>query len=485
MNYIPARPDWEHQTVAKARMRDKTAFALFMEMGTGKTKTIIDEFCELYQRAKIDTVIVVAKKGTYMNWSRTELPMQIQQELWDNEVVCRVWFQGGGNPRQRQDMYQLLQEGPWLRILTINTEAFSSSEKALAFCEHLLSKSERGAYVVLDESTSIRSPTSKRTKGLIQLAHHRNVLYRRIMTGLPNPRAPLDLFPQAEFLQKGLLGQSFFAFRARYAILKENRWGGRKVVTVEGYKNVEELAERIKPWSYRVLKKDCLDIPDKVYTTLDVELTDEQERLYKEMKKYAIAAIGEGTVSASIVVTQLLRLQQIVCGHVPDDYGNLQDVESNRIEALMDLLDETEGKVVIWSRFRPDVTKICQALQERFPEDAVAQFHGGNTNTRHLESEAFQKDPSVRFMVATYAGGHGNTWTAAHTCVYYSNDFDLELRLQSEDRLHRGGQRNVVTYVDMIARGTVDELILKALRDKIDLSAQVTGDEVRKWLSDV
>lgn len=486
MSYLPALPDWEHQTTAKKRMHLQPYFALFMEMGTGKTKTIIDEFCEYFEDGIVDTVVIIAKKGTYMNWVRTEIALHMPQRIYDQSVI-RVWHQGGGNTEQRRQLHELLQVGPWLRVLIINTEAFSVGDKAERFTAEFLRGATVGAYFALDESTSARNHTSKRTQSLTRVAHHERVRFRRIMTGLPNPRAPLDLFAQAEILRRGLLGQSFFAFRARYAILRDMKFGGRKVTVVDGYRNTEELADRIKPWSYRVLKKDCLDIPDKVYTSVDVELTDEQHRIYGELRRYALSEIGEGVVSTTSVITQLLRLQQIVCGHVPNDLGERQEVPTRRIEALMDVVEEAleerpDRKFVIWTRFRPDVERIVAALSEKYPALEIAQFHGGNAKTRHLDSERFQKDPRCQFMVATYAGGHGNTWTASDFCIYYSNDFDLELRLQSEDRLHRGGQKNVVTYVDLVARGTVDEKIIDALRKKIVLAASITGDEARAWL---
>lgn len=484
MTYTPVLPDWAHQTEAKRRSAHKQFFALFMEMGTGKTKVIVDEFCQYWDERIIDTVVIIARKGTYMNWPRNELPLHIPQRIMDESVI-RTWYAGGGNTEQRRQLHELLVPGPWLRILVINTEAFSVGDKALRFTQEFMALSNNGVYLVVDESTSIRHHGSKRTKNIQELARHENVNFRRIMTGLPNPRAPLDLFSQADFLQPGILGPSYFAFRARYCVLREQRFGGRKVIMVDGYRNTDELAERIKPWSYRVLKEDCLDIPPKVYTSVDVDLTEEQLRIYSEIRKNALAMIGEGgdMVSATSVITQILRLQQVVCGHVPSDYGEMMDVPTNRIEALLDVLEETSGKAIIWSRFRPDVTKIVAALKERFPESKVAEFHGGNADTRHLDSDRFQNDPETRWMVATYAGGHGNTWTAASTTVYYSNDFDLEKRMQSEDRAHRGGQKKTVTYVDLVARGTVDEKIIESLRKKIDLAAQVTGDRAREWLA--
>lgn len=488
--HSPVLPGWWHQTQVADIMLGRAFYALFMEMGTGKTKVIIDDFCELWLQGKVDTVVIFAKKGTYMNWLLNELPTHMPQSVWDAAVV-RVWRAGGGNVGQQRELMELMQRGPWLRILIINTESYSSGDKARKFVEKMIEGGR--VYLTLDECTDIKNPESKKTKNLLDLAHRPEILYRRIMSGLPNPKSPTDLYSQGDFLSPGLLGESWYAFRARYCLLKDLPMGPvnpktgqrRKVTKITGYKNTDDLAERIKPWSFRVLKKDCLDIPEKVYRRHPVEMTHEQERLYSEMKSFALAELsGGGVVSSVNAITQMLRLQQMLCGHVKNDDGDLVEVPTNRIDALADVLEDLDSgrKAIIWTKYRHDVDQIVRMLGERFPEDRIAQFHGGNERTRHLDSQAFQNDPSTRWMVATYAGGHGNTWTAATLVVYYSNDFDLEKRMQSEDRAHRGGQRNVVTYVDLYVPGTIDERVVEALRNKIDLSTAVLGDGYKKWL---
>lgn len=480
MNYIPTHQPWEHQDEAGRRAWLQAFFAYLMEMGTGKTKVVIDEMLKLYVEMLLQCGLIIAPKGVYMNWVRGELPEHVPEYLRDMVDVV-AWHSGGGNKAQQREVERILEPSDKLRLLVMNTEAFSTGKLALSVAQTFLNSGV--SYCALDESTAIKSPTAQRSKNIIATGRYAN--YRRIMSGMPVPRGPLDLWSQAEFLSPGLLGNSWWVHRQRYAVLKDQRFGGRKITTVVGYKNIPELTTRIQPWSFRVTKEQCLSLPPKVYTKRVVELTDEQQRLYSELKEYAIAELesGGGVVSTTSVITQILRLQQLVCGHITDDLGVVQDVPTNRISTLVEVCQEAAGKVIVWSKFRPDIPKIVAALDEEFGAGCCAQFHGGNSETRHLDAERFMRDERCRFMVASYAGGHGNTWVVADTVVYYSNDYDLEKRAQSEDRAHRSGQTSDrVLYVDLVAEGTVDEPIIKALREKINLAAAITGDGYREWL---
>lgn len=481
MTYSPALPPWAHQTRAIDLSRDKDYFAFLMEMGTGKTKVVIDEFCRMYEEGLVDTVIVLAPKGVYMNWARGELPTHVPERI-KSEMSVGVWQSGGGNSANQDILRRLREPSPGLRVLLMNVEALSTGGKARDYAEQYLLSGWPKTYGALDESTYIKNHTANRTKTVIQLGD--SMHYRRIMSGLPVPRGPLDMWSQAEFLKPGLLGASFFGFQARYAVMERKNFGSRRVNVVVGYRNVDELTTRVAPWSFRVTKEECLDLPPKVYTAREVELTDEQVRLYSELRDFSVSILQDGgVISSTSVITQIVKLQQLVCGHVKNVEGVLLPVPTNRIDVLMEVLGETDSKVVIWSRFRHDISAIAERIDQEYGEGTSAQFHGGNSDSRHLEAERFMSDPACRFMVASYAGGHGNTWTVADTVVYYSNDYDLEHRAQSEDRTHRGGQTaERVTYIDLIARGTVDEKIVKALRAKINLAAQITGDNYREWL---
>jgi SNF2 family DNA or RNA helicase len=255
---------------------------------------------------------------------------------------------------------------------------------------------------------------------------------------------------------------------------------------IVGYQNLEELNGLIEKFSYRVRKEECLDLPDKVYTKRSVELTPDQRKLYDQMKRNAIAVIeGEGIVSAPTVLTQLLRLQQVCSGFVKLEDGRVITCPSNKLNELMSLLDETDGKVIIWGNFTHDIISIGEALSKQYGPQSVELFYGATpAQERQLIVERFQ-DPNhpLRFFVGQpRTGGYGLTLTEAKTVIYYSNGYDLEVRLQSEDRAHRIGQTNKVTYIDIVAEQTSDEKIIRALRSKIDISTRVLAEGYREWI---
>ncbi len=270
--------------------------------------------------------------------------------------------------------------------------------------------------------------------------------------------------------------------------------GPRSFKKVTGYQRVEELSKKVASFSFRVTKEECLDLPEKIYTSRDVELGAEQSRAYASMKQLAMVELQEGGISsASIALTQLLRLHQIVCGHLKMDDGVITAFPNNRVKALMEILAETSGKVIIWANYVEDIRAIVRAISEEQDGDgqllygpkSVVEFWGDiDPKTRKENNDAFQDPKSgVRFFVGNQAtGGMGIDLFAANTVVYYSNSYKLDDRIQSEDRAHRIGQRKPVTYVDLIARGTVDEKIIQALRNKMNIAQQITGDNYRDWL---
>jgi SNF2 family DNA or RNA helicase len=179
-----------------------------------------------------------------------------------------------------------------------------------------------------------------------------------------------------------------------------------------------------------------------------------------------------------------MRLQQITCGHFKADDGTTQPIKNNRITELMNVLDEIEGKVVIWAHFQYDITSIIKAIVEEYGPGTVVDYYGLTPqDERQKNIDAFQKDPKVRFMIGTpQTAGYGITLTAASTMIYYSNGYDLEKRLQSQDRIHRIGQSKPVTYIDIIAEDTVDQRIVKALRNKVNIASKIMGEPLTSWI---
>ena len=474
MNYKFKSKPFAHQSKALEMSWDKEVFAYFMEMGTGKSKVLIDNIAILYNAGKINGALIIAPKGVYKNWFDSEIPNHLPDYV---EKKMGLWK----TDPNAKDLKPLFSTGAELHILIMNVEAFST-KKGVDFAKKFLSCHK--TIIGIDESTTIKNPMAKRTRAIIELGL--KCKFKRILTGSPVTKSPLDLFSQCYFLSPFLLGhESFYTFKTRYAITKQVNVSGRMIQLVVGYRNLPELSEKVKPFSYRVLKDDCLDLPKKTYMKRIVQLTDEQKRLYKTMKEKAIAFLNGKMVSTAAVITQLMRLHQITCGHFKSDDGDVQDVKSNRLNELMDVLEEVEGKAVIWAHYRYDIEKIVEAITKQYGENSVVTYYGDtSTEDRQLAIKKIQ-DPNspVRFIVGTpQTGGYGITLTGASTMIYYSNGYDLEKRQQSEARIDRIGQEKPMTYIDIIAEGTVDDKIVQSLRKKVNIATEIMGEKLKDWI---
>ena len=476
MNYKFKTKPYKHQLTALEKSWNKDNFAYFMEMGTGKTKVLIDNLAMLYDKGRVDGALIVAPKGVIGTWYNQELPTHLPNHI---ESVSVLW-QPNINKKQKEKLDTLFETGEDLHILIMNVEAFST-EKGTEFAKKFLRSHK--SLVAIDESTTIKNPKAKRTKNITDLSHLAK--YRRIMTGSPVTKNPLDLYSQCEFLHPYLLDfTSYYAFRNRYAEMKTLHMHGRQIQIVSNFKNLGELSDTLKNFSYRVLKEDCLDLPDKIYIKRNISLTTEQQKVYKSMKEKALAILNGKQVTSVSVLTQLMRLHQITCGHFVADDGSVQEVKSNRLNELMDVLEEIEGKAIIWAHYQHDIKKIIKSIEKVHGPGSVVDYYGLTAQEhRQPNIKKFQEDDKCRFLVGTpQTGGYGITLTQANTVVYYSNGYDLEKRLQSEDRAHRIGQKKSVTYVDIMAEETVDEKIVKALRKKINIASEVLGEDLRDWI---
>jgi SNF2 family DNA or RNA helicase len=476
-NYRFKTKPYEHQLIALEKSWDKEEYAYFMEMGTGKSKVLIDNIAILYDKGKINGVLIVAPKGVYKNWYSSEIPTHLASHVQYKSVL---WTASISKTKQ-EELNSLFKSDFNLHVLVMNVEAFST-KKGLQFALKFLNSHK--TLMAVDESTTIKTPSAKRTKSILALS--KSAVYRRILTGSPITKSPLDLYTQCGFLNDELLGfSSYYAFRSRYAHMVERNFGGRRVQIVKNYQRLDELSKLIEPFSYRVLKEDCLDLPDKIYIRREIELTDEQLKLYTTMKQMALATLNGKMLTAPNVLTQLMRLHQITCGHFKSDDGKIQELKNNRLEELMSILEETEGKAIIWANYIYDIERISAAIKKEYGDDSVVEYYGAiHTDERQKNIERFQDPRSTfRFFIGNpQTGGYGITLTAANTVIYYSNGYDLEKRLQSEDRAHRIGQKKSVTYIDLIAEKTIDEKIVKALRKKIDIASQIMGEELKDWI---
>ena len=476
MNYKFKTKPYTHQITALEKSWNKETYDYFMEMGTGKTKVLIDNLAMLYDKGKVDGALIIAPKGVINTWYEQELPTHLPQHI---ENVTVLW-QPNINKKQQEKLETLFKVETALHILIMNVEAFSTDKGRLFAGKFLRS---HNAMMAIDESTTIKNPSAKRTKNIVALS--KEAKYRRIMTGSPVTKNPLDLYSQCEFLDPYLLDfSSYYAFRNRYAEMKTMHAHGRSIQVVDKFKNLSELSDTIKTFSYRVLKEDCLDLPDKIFIKRQIQLTPDQFKLYAQMKEQALAILQGKVSSTKNSLTQLMRLQQITCGHFTDDNGVTQAIQNNRINELMTVLEDVEGKAIIWAHYQYDINKIIEAINDEYGPGSFVDYYGLTPKEeRQPNIKRFQDDPKCRFFIGTPStGGYGITLTAANTVIYYSNGYDLEKRLQSEDRAHRMGQKKPVTYVDINAEDTVDEKIVKALRKKINIASEVLGEKLKSWI---
>ena len=477
MNYKFKTKPYEHQLDALKASWDKENFAYFMEMGTGKSKVLLDNAAMLYDKGLINGLLLIAPKGVYKNWYDSEIPTHLVDHI-EKKVV--LWKTSDKSSKQKKILNTLFETGTDFHILIMNVESFSSGN-GTEFAYKFLSCHK--SMIAIDESTTIKTPTSNRTKNIFSLREHAK--YRRILTGSPVTKSPLDLFSQCAFLDPWLLNHdSYWTFKSRYAITKKIEVQGRRVEIVVGYRNLGELSDIIKPFSKRVLKEDCLDLPDKTYVKHYVELTPEQKKVYQQMKQEAIAFLDGKMQSSATVMTQLMRLHQITCGHFTADDGTIKDLPCSRLGELMNILENIEGKTIIWSHYTHDVRRIIAEIKKVYGEESVVDYYGAtNTDARSLNIKKFQTDDKCRFFVGTtHTGGYGITLTAGSNMIYFSNGYDLEKRQQSEARIDRIGQTRKMTYIDIMAQDTIDERIVKALRTKVNIANAIMKEDYKEWI---
>ena len=478
MNYKFKTKPYGHQLDALEASWNKEVFAYFMEMGTGKSKVLLDNAAILYDKGEINALLLIAPKGVYKNWYDSEIPTHLPDHV-DTNIV--LWKTSDKSKKQQLLLNTLFKPGSHLNILIMNVESFSSGNGSDFAYKFLASHPK--SMVAIDEATTIKTPTSNRTKNILSLSKH--CKYRRILTGSPVTKSPLDLYSQCQFLDPWLLDQqSYYTFKARYSICKKIQVNGRQVEIVVGYRNLGELSEKIKSFSKRILKEDCLDLPEKSYVKHYVELTKEQQKVYQQMKKEAIAFLDGKMQSSATVMTQLMRLHQITCGHFTSDDGTIKDLPCQRLNELMDILEKIEGKTIIWSHYTHDVKRIIKEIKRVYGDDSVVDYYGAtDTDARSANIKKFQTDDKCRFFVGTtHTGGYGITLTAGSNMIYFSNGYDLEKRQQSEARIDRIGQTKKMTYIDIMTQDTVDERIVKALRNKVNIANTIMDEGFKEWI---
>ena len=472
--HAPIAPDmeFEYKTTPRAHQercfiisRDKVAFGIFAEMGCGKTKIVLDTAAYLYSKGEIDCMIVFAPNGVHRNWVSNEIPAHLPD--W---TKAKAVYWSSSKAKQKRLFNESLTYREGLLILAYNIEYLSLGAKALEGLTTILR--ERKVLLVIDESTRIKSPSSNRSLSAIKLAPLAR--YRRIMSGAPVTNGLENLFMQFKFLDPDILGfSSFYTFRNRYCIVRQVSRDNPHAVEIVGYQNIEEFQKRIDGHSFRVEKKDCLDLPPKIYLEREVPMTDDQRKMYDTLREDLMVDLGNGTVvDGNSAITRILKLQQILCGFIIDENKNRLPVPSRRMDAVEEILDEIgDRKVIIWSRFIYNIEQLIEMCRKK-GIGAVAYYGAVKDDAREEAVNSFQNDPACQVFIGQQrSGGIGLTLTAATTVVYFSNTFDAEERWQSEDRAHRIGQTASVTYIDLVCSGTVDKKIARALKEKKDIAA--------------
>ena len=469
---------FEHQKEATQRLSDNpTRYALGMDQGTGKTWCLMADAEKQFKEGRISGLLVIAPKGVHVNWVRREIPFHM-------EVPTRAgfWLSGAGVKHKRQiEAVVFAKDRPQeLAVLAVNVDAVNT-KAGRELCERFLRQYR--CMMVVDESQRIKSPTAKRTKAMIALGEL--AVSRRIASGTLVANSPLDLFSQYEFLESGLLGTtSFRAFTAEYAellppgnplvetIRQRSRMRGTPQVIARNehgaprFKNLEKLHNILLPFTFRVLKDECLDLPDKIYTTHSFELSPAQRRTYNHIKEEMRFEREDGEIDTFTALTLINKLRQVTSGFIMVDGIAAALTESGpRLSALKDILQDLDGQMIVWASFREEIKQ----LEELFSSmDIPAVTYFGDTSDKDRESaiDDFQAGDARVFIGNPAAAGTGLTLTAAKTVIYYSNSYSLEQRLQSEDRAHRIGVKHPVLYIDLVGRETIDEPIARALQTK-------------------
>ena len=428
---------WEHQIDAMKKANLGKGFAYFMEQGTGKTKTVIDEAQVMASQAEINSVTIICPKSLMGTWKDEIIThcVDYQITLWKDKIVY-----GEGN----------------LRFSIINIDAIKT-EKGFCFAYN---RTGNKSMLIIDESTSIKNFKAKRTQYALRIA--KEAKFKRILTGTPITKNPLDLYSQMLFLDPWFwAGSSFYAFRNRYAVL-----GGYMGKEVIGFKDLDRLQSQIDPYCFRVKKEQCLDLPPKLYSSRYLELSKDQKSKYKELKKdLGKITLNEetGNIYNKTMVT-LGKMHQLVG-------GNLEEIQydCNKIEECVNILLEGSGKTLIWCKYINEIKRLKDTLEDNNLK--VGTYHGSVPLKQREQNKLDFNTGDMDVLILQYAcGGVGLTLNAASTVIFYSNDYSYADRIQAEDRCHRGGQTKSVNYIDLICKGTIDLKILNIIKSKKSLS---------------
>lgn len=478
-------PNYRHQQDEWDRHRDDDARALLWQMRTGKTKATLDLACYRRQKGDIQAVLVIAPNGVHVNWVRRQLP----QHMWETvPYVAHAWQASESHkPEHAASLERVLScRGEALAVLAVNSESIIH-DKPAKIIARFLRRHQGKCMLVVDESHDFRSPGSKRTKRARSLKRYCKV--RRILTGTAVSNSPLAAYSQFELLDDHALGfENFADFEGHFAYyVQECTKGGRSYERLDHYRNLDDLQGRMARWASVVLREDVDDMPDLVMDERTVVLPEAQMKAYRTLLKEMILELEDGgEVEAIDGGARLVKLQQMLGGFVVDVDGQVRELvsddENPRLQAMLDEVRSSDGKAIVWCKYREDIRRVVRALAAEGIR--CVEYHGAvhSQAKRQQAIDDFNNDPSVRVFVGQpKAGGQGLDLSAADLILWYSHTFDLIERDQANERATQIGGKTV-TIKDFVTPGTVDEYILANLGEKRSVSESLAGRGLRDRL---
>lgn len=482
-------PAFNHQAEDHAEFGHMDGYARFWEQGVGKTRPTIDDMAEALRQDRVDASLVLAPNGVHSNWVRKEWSVHTPLDVRDRVRLFEYQSDKASTKKFQNELKSVLYGNrvPWVAMSydSLMTKA------GLKVAQFLLKRKK--CFLTADEAHRIKEPSAKRTKRVLAAAKWAKM--RRALTGTPVANSPFDVYTIMKFLDENFWLpynlSTFTTFKAQFGVFGPAFRAGPAgaLSNCVGYQHLDVLADAISSHSSRWTKESAgLDLPPKLYSTRSHDLSPEQRRVYEQLKEELIAEMDEGEITADLVLVQLLRLQQITCGHVGLDDGTVQSFEPNpRAKLLLEVLKDIPHKAIVFCRFKEDVNAVMKAARQAGKR--VGRYDGEtgdaereDTITRFQDLPASEKGALDLIAANSEALSEGRTLTAAKTVVYYSNSFKLTTRLQTEDRAHRIGQDRSVHYIDLECPNTIDQKLVTALRKKRDLSDKVLGDDPREWI---
>lgn len=439
-------------------------YGLLFEMGCGKTLTSIAIMGAMYQAGRIERVLVVSPASVVNVW-----PAELE-EYADFKFTAVPLF---GSKDRRLKTLESLKDSNGLKVAVINYESVFREGIKDALLNY------DADLVICDESQRIKSHTAKQSKAMWEIGD--KARYKMILSGTPIQNNATDIWSQYRFLDKSVFGDSYYPFQNHYCVM-------HPVFKSKVIKNInmDELTKKAHSIAYRVRKEEALDLPEQIFETRKIEMAAKERKIYNTLKNESIVELeNEETITATTVLTRLLRLQQLTGGFLIKDGEDVpEQISTAKLEALKDIIKdyvlEARKKLVVFARFLAEVDAITQMSEKLFAKTGKKAVSIQGATKKELRGDLirqFQEDSdTVLFVGQIDTAGIGITLTAADTCVYYSKTWNYGVYEQSLSRIHRIGQKNNCVYIDLVCPKTVDEKITQALKKKDDLATNIVDN---------